>query len=127
MKIVCAEDCGNAPKKRILKDFHIALAKRDFSFIEEQLSDAVVWNVIGDQVYQGKEAVLNELKQNSLADITELHIHNIITHGWIASANGTVYVEQGKRCEFCYVYRFSSAGKNAKLKEVTVYIIQVDV
>lgn len=31
LKVICEENCGNAPKKQLLKDFNIAMAKCDIA------------------------------------------------------------------------------------------------
>jgi hypothetical protein len=37
LKIICAEDCGNAPKKNLFKELNIAIAKNDIGFIIENM------------------------------------------------------------------------------------------
>lgn len=65
---------------------------------------------------------MNEINKNKAI---ELELYNIITHGYIASVNGVV-ITGNKAYNFCHVYRFIGAGKNAKIKEITSYIIADD-
>jgi hypothetical protein len=55
----------------------------------------------------------------------ELNISNIMTHGSTGAANGILIFENNKSYAFCDVYIFSSAAKNAKIKEITSYVIEV--
>jgi hypothetical protein len=123
--IICAEDCENAPKKELLKEFSIALAKNDISFIVENITDNVIWNIVGDKLIQGKDTFADTLKQMRNSTAIELHISNIITHGNTGSANGILTFENKKCFAFCDVYIFSSAAKNGKIKEITSYVIEV--
>jgi hypothetical protein len=125
LKIICAEDCGNAPKKELLKEFNIAFAKNDISFIIENITDHVSWNIAGEPLIQGKDNFAETLKQMKKSKAIELHISNIITHGTTGAANGILIYENKKNYAFCHVYIFSSAAKNAKLKEITSYVIEV--
>ncbi|MGP4081087.1 nuclear transport factor 2 family protein [Pseudalkalibacillus sp. R45] len=124
--VLCPEDCGNSPKKEMLKKFNIAFAENDRAFILENIADDFCWSKIGDRQFKGKEAVEKTLSQMADADITELHIHNIITHGRSASINGELVFENKKRIAFCDVCTFTGAGKNSKMKEMTSYVIDLD-
>ncbi|KKI92926.1 hypothetical protein WQ54_07045 [Bacillus sp. SA1-12] len=126
IKIVCPEDCGNAPKKIVLKDFIIALAKKDVSFIFENLSDDVQWNKIGREKIQGKDQFADYLQHMKDRAVREVQISNIITHGRNGAVNGTILLEDNRRLEFCEVYMFTSAGKNSKIKEITSYVIEIE-
>ncbi|SEB61216.1 DNA-binding protein [Paenibacillus sp. GP183] len=125
LKIISAEDCGNAPKKELLREFNIAFAKNDIGFIIENITDNVLWNIVGDKRIEGKDTFADTLKQMRNSTAIELYISNIITHGNTGSANGILTFENKKSYAFCDVYIFSSAAKNAKIKEITSYVIEV--
>ncbi|WP_261129721.1 nuclear transport factor 2 family protein [Bacillus sp. Marseille-Q3570] len=124
--VLCPEECGNSPKKEFLKKFNIAFAENDRAFILENIADDFHWNKIGDRQLKGKEAVEKTLYQMADANITELHIFNIITHGRSASVNGELVFENKKRVAFCDVCMFNGAGKNSKIREITSYVINMD-
>jgi hypothetical protein len=125
VKIICPDDCGNAPKKAFLKEFNIAFAHNDIDFINENITDDFQWNIIGNHHIQGKEKVVETLKQNQNSKVTELHINNIITHGYAGSVNGTLIVENKKKYAFCNIYNFASSRNNSKIKEMTSYLIEI--
>ncbi|WP_187768019.1 nuclear transport factor 2 family protein [Paenibacillus sp. PL91] len=126
LKVICAEDCGNAPKKKLIKEFNIAFANYDIGFISENISGEICWNLVGEQlVIQGKDVLAATLEQMKNKKIIELQITSIITHGNTGAANGVIKYENAKTFAFCNVYIFSSAAKNAKIKDITSYVIEV--
>lgn len=122
--VECAEDCGNAPKKELLRDLTIAFAKNDTEFCINCMRDDIVWEMIGQNRFEGigeyKEA-LNNWKKHQ---VKHLIIHNIITHGNTASLNGTMLLEDETKIDFCDVYNFAGFGKKAKIKKITSYVIK---
>jgi hypothetical protein len=124
-KIICPDDCGNAPKKHHLNEFTIALAKNDLIFIIDNITDDFHWNIIGKKLIQGKESFAESLKQMQNNKVTELHVSKIITHGYDGSVNGTLILENKKSYAFCNVYKFISSCNNSKIKECTSYVIEL--
>lgn len=124
IQIICDEDCGNSPKKQLLKDFNIAFARNDVGFILENITDNVKWNLIGDKIIQGRGNFSEELEQMNSIGAIELEITNILTHGNTGAAHGILRFEN-QSYAFCDVYIFSSSAKNAKIKEITSYNIEV--
>jgi hypothetical protein len=47
VKLICKEDCGNAPKKLLLKELITYFANGNIPKIVERVADDVVWNRIG--------------------------------------------------------------------------------
>ena len=64
---------------------------------------------------------MEELWDRNLEAVT---IDNIITHGNVASVNGTLTEVQGAIYGFCDVYAFTSFAKTAKIKTITSYLIE---
>lgn len=125
LTVLCPDDCGNAPKKAMLKEFNIAMAKIDLDVITDMISDQVSWRMIGDKIIQGAEAFTETMKQRATNQITELSISNIITHGNACSVNGSYILANGKKYAFCEVYKFTSTRNQAKIKEISSYVIEV--
>ncbi|MGG4345645.1 hypothetical protein [Paenibacillus lautus] len=121
--ITCEEDCGNAPKKELLKKLHIALAGMDAQFMNENFTDGIQMNYVGERIVHGKDQVIESLCQVKYGRTAELHIHHLITHGSTGAAEGILVFDDRKRLAFCNVYRFSSSAKIAKIKEINSYII----
>lgn len=123
LKVVCGEDCGNAPKKAFIKSFNVAFARGDVPAILEQVTPNIVWHIVGDRTLSGSEAFVVALEAMSGNKASELHLDNIITHGNVGSANGAIVFGR-KRYAFCDVYHFGSFAKDAKIKRITSYVIE---
>jgi hypothetical protein len=123
MKIVCAEDCGNAPRKEQLRELIIALAKGAVGSTPELMADDTAWDIVGSQRVIGPEAIQATFADMTAGEPTELRIHNIITHGNTAAANFTLTLNDGTQVEYCDVYVFGGSGKRARIKEVRSYRI----
>lgn len=123
VKVNVEPDCGNAPKKLFLRDFMIAVANSDTSFILDSVTDDATWDVVGKETVKGKSAIENLLKDLLSHSAKEMTIATILSHGNGGSVNGTTWFTDGTSEGFCHVGLFTSHGKNAKLKEITSYII----
>ena len=125
MKVVCPVDCGNAPRKEILRDWNIAWARGEAA-AADLLADNVVYEPVGAPPVEGKAAVMAASASRFGGDAArpeELHIHNIITHGNTAALNASLLMPGG-RVEYCHVYLFNGFAKSAKLKRITEYRIE---
>jgi len=122
IKITVPKDCGNAPKKLILRDFNVAFITKDKTTLLENIADNITWNIIGDEIVEGKGNFINKLDELYKDKITELLIYDIITHGYVASTHGRV-IGTNQSFDFCHVYKFTGASKTAKIKTITSYII----
>lgn len=126
LKVFCKEDCGNAPRKQVLKSFNIAFASGNVEAVLDAVSDDIVWERVGDCTIRGKHAFADALNRYSNQAADELRLLTIITHGNEASANGILKFNGQYTWAFCDVYRFAGFTKTAKIKQITSYAIQVD-
>jgi len=124
LKIKVKADCGNSPKREFLKDFNIAFAKGDAQFIIAQVTDDIVWEMIGEQAIEGKgnfSKAINEMKEKEVAEIT---LEKVITHGKEGAVNGIMKMRDGKQYAFSDFYEFkNTAGTN--IKTMTSYVIEI--
>ncbi|GAA5037760.1 hypothetical protein GCM10011506_36150 [Marivirga lumbricoides] len=121
MKITCRENCDNAPKKLLLKEFNISFGKGDVQNILSYLAANIVWDMVGDKVIKGKDEVEKELEAMKEYTATEINIDHIITHGKIAACNGNYKMGSGSSYGFCDVYEFDNHSKIAKIRRMTSY------
>ena len=124
MQLTVNEDCGNAPRKLVLRDFNVAWAAGDVAAVADWVTDDVWWNRVGDRVVEGKGELERAVAEMTGDAATRLRIDNIITHGATAAVNGAVELDSGSRYEFCDVYRFAGHGKNARIAEIASYAVQ---
>lgn len=121
-KITVGQDCGNAPKRQFIVELLSAFARNDQQCVLDSLTDDVRWEIVGRESFEGKEAVSQMLAARRGA-AEELIVENVLSHGAHCSANGVLIAET--RVAFCAVYAFNSHGKNARIKSVQVYEIQL--
>lgn len=121
VKINDEPDCGNAPRREILKDLVIALAERDTAFVAGIVAEDIVWTLVGDRTVTGSDAVQRWV--DSLPQVDEVTFGSTLTHGRGASVDGLLDLADGSRIAFCHVLRFSGAAKTAKIAGVNSYLV----
>lgn len=123
--ITVEEDCGNTPKKALLRDFNVAFAENEVEFILENVSDDVEWTIVGDREILGRDDFATAVEGMTDPDVAALTIDHVITHGATASVDGTLGLDDGSVYAFCDVYDFSSHAKDAKIQTMTSYVIEI--
>lgn len=123
MKLNITPDCGNSPKRELVKNLTIQFASYQLGQVMNYLDDAIEWILVGDVPIVGKEQFMNELKKMSHNTVQTLTIHSIITHGKEAAVHGEMYMQDQTVFAFADFYEFSSAKGN-KVKAITSYVIQ---
>ena len=113
MKISFPNDCDNAPKRKVIKDFIVAFYKNKSNEIENLLEDRFEFDIIGEIKIKEKET-LKKYSSNFLKT-TELKINEILSHGKFGACNGEVIIDKQK-IDFAYFFEFKSAGKNVFVK-----------
>ncbi|WP_062208987.1 hypothetical protein [Demequina oxidasica] len=121
IRVVNPPDCGNAPRKAIVRDLVMALAGGDSSVLDAYLHGDAIWALVGDQTIRGGDHVKS--RASSAAVAAEIRFESLLTHGPAASASGTVTHASGARTHFSHVVRFASAGKAAPVISMTSYLI----
>lgn len=124
-KITVQTDCGNAPKKAFIRDFEVAFPRKSREVILDSIADDIHWEMIGDQVIDGKAEVIKMIDTMLDGSYKELTIETIITHGDTGSANGMMVFEDGSTFGFSDVFKFSSNGKDAKIKKLQSYLVEI--
>ncbi|HET6846845.1 MAG TPA: nuclear transport factor 2 family protein [Anaerolineales bacterium] len=122
-RIICAEDCGNSPKKLLLKGFNVALARGNQAAVLKRLTDDILWEWVGSAPLRGREAVASMLRRMHQEPRQELVIDHILTHGDAGSVNGTLRLTNGRSYGFCHVFVLSGAG-GKQIRRITSYEIR---
>jgi hypothetical protein len=123
MKVNILPDCGNSPKKELVKNLTILFASYDVQQVMKYFDENIKWTLVGDEPIVGKEqfgAALQEMSHNKAIALT---VHSIITHGKEAAINGEMSMEDGKTFGFSDFYVFNSV-KATKVKSIISYVIQ---
>lgn len=125
LKIICEDDCGNAPKKAQLRDFNIAFARANTEEVLDYLTEDVIWNMVGEKTLKGKQEVAEFLKQMEDSPASELKIDYLITHGTDCAATGQLTFPGGEVVDFCDVYIFAGHAKDTKIKWIKSYAVDL--
>ena len=123
-KIISNATCGNSPKMEFLKDFNIAFATGNVDFLLENVTDEIVWTIIGDKKIEGRDSFAAELKKMKDLKPTELILDQILTHGKEGAANGVIKMHNNKKYAFSDFYIFNGT-KGSKIKTITSYVIEI--
>lgn len=112
-------DCGNAPRKLVLRDFFIAFYSGDLEGVTAWIKEDTEWEFVGDVVLQGKEAITQRIAETP--PHSELHLRRVLTHGWQCAVEGTVTSTDGSQTRFAHVVDFTGGAKTAKIKAIRTY------
>ena len=119
MKISIPTDCDNAPKRRLIRDFILGFYQGNWKVIEGLFEEKFEWTIVG----KSQLTDLHALKKHG-ADgkaITELTVHEILSHGKFGACHGHIHMEQ-QLMHFAFFFEFKSAGKST-ISKITEYSI----
>lgn len=104
-----------------------AFARGDVDFFGPNVTDDVRWEMVGDEVVEGREALLAMMRTNEGGALPELEVESVITHGNRAAVTGTMRLADDsgtvKSYGFCDVYEMSGFS-NPKIRAVKSYVIE---
>jgi hypothetical protein len=117
-----APDCGNAPKRELLRNYAVAVAERNLADMLAFVSDDVEWEVVGKGRTRrdGFESTVDSLLGG---DVAGLALHSVLTHGDEGCVTGVMEMADGRMIRFCDVYKFNGHSKTAKIKTITSFIV----
>ena len=121
VKIHDEPDCGNAPRKEILRDFVGSLAERNSEHVTSLLADDIAWRIVGERTLTDRDTVLKWV--TALPKVDQVVFGSLLTHGRGASADGVFHLADGTQSAFCHVLRFAGAAKTAKIVGINTYAI----
>lgn len=122
MKLNIPQDCGNSPKRELIKDLTIYFASYDLEKVEGFLDENMVWTLVGNQPITGKQKFLSALETMKRNKVLELTIHSVITHGKEAAVHGEMSLENGSILGFSDFYEFTSAS-GKKVKSIVSFVV----
>ncbi|HAR3956756.1 TPA: DNA-binding protein [Staphylococcus aureus] len=114
--------CNHAPKRQQMIDFIVATAALDIELLRSLVTTEFIWSVPGHFDIYGPQILIQELS-NYYNQVASLNIHSNITHGCLGSMHGIEILKTGKEIHFAHFFEFENHKKDAKLSEVTSYIV----
>lgn len=111
-----------------LKKFNNAFIENDLNFIFDSVTNDVHWEMIGEPVINGKEALIEAMNKVKHSREMTLNINSMLITEDAAAVDGSMTMKDSddveKKYTFCDLYKFSSSAEN-KIKEVRAFIIDV--
>lgn len=123
MRVRDMVNCGNSPRMAIVQDLTIAVARGDSAAVLDVLADDVVWEMVGGERFEGREAVAGMVARMGERRVAELEIGDVLSHGKAGTASGVRTLADGSREAFCDVHTFTTAAKTGKVRRVMSYVI----
>lgn len=125
MIITADIDCGYSPRMKQMREVCIAFAQNNSDLATSLLSDNVIWELVGIKVLSGKEAVARQLSETPKDDqIKSLALKRVTCHGKVGAIDGMFETNGNQSFAFCNIYEFASHSKDAKISQISSYIIQ---
>lgn len=115
-------DCGNAPKRTLLRDYTVAFADRNLAAMLAVVAEEVEWEIVG-RWRTGKDGFESAVDRLLAGDVAGLTLHSVLTHGDEGCVTGVMEMTDGRGIRFCDVYKFTGHSKTAKLKTITSFIV----
>lgn len=113
-------------KNVLLKEFNEAFMRNDLDFILENLSDDIVWEIVGDKKMNGKEEVRMAMQEMKTIQTLDMQIFHTIIHGNTAAVDGSMKIKKSsggiESFGFCDVYEFNGF-KKPKISRMTSYVL----
>lgn len=108
-----------------LQHFNEAFAKGDIDYIAEQVTDDIVWEMVGDFNLNGKQAFESSLQEMKGTETLDMQILNTIIDGKYAAVNGTMKIREAtgniRSFGFCDLYEFNT--REDKIRKMTSYVL----
>lgn len=115
------KDCGNAPRKMVIRDVLVAIAECDQEALTEFLREDIRWEIVGSERLTGLDQIRDWVLRQRL--VAELHISTVITHGTDCGADGWIIYPNGSTTRFSHIVVFAGHSKTAKIKALRSYLI----
>ncbi|WP_452223561.1 hypothetical protein [Lacinutrix chionoecetis] len=113
--------------KHSKQEIAVLFSKGEFNKVMDNLSENIIWNIVGDQVLEGKKTVLENCQQTAAyfsSVETEFKTNDLMVSNNKIIITGTAeFKRNGKRLNFisaCDVYEFD---ENDMIKAIASYCI----
>ncbi len=116
--------CDNAPKRRVIRDFVVGLFVGKQSNLEETLNPAVETEINGDQTINGIDELITYFDKKDI-QLSSLNLLSILSHGKYGAADGVVIAKSGQKIHFASFCTFENTKKEALIKAIRFYMIEV--
>jgi ketosteroid isomerase-like protein len=124
-EIVIGEIGAGSPRQAWLRDFNLAFIAGDVEKTLEFVAEDIVWELVGEGRIEGREGMRAWLRSMAGKRARRVELKHFITHGRVASVNGSYEMESGSKFEFCDVYEFADTKNDSPIRHYTSYVVRV--
>lgn len=117
-------DCGNAPKRKQLKEVAASAFLNRIEEVSDYLAENFSYTVVGKGKSGDKALFLEKVSLLAERQPTEVILPSVITHGRTAALECRANFKKGSPAAYAVFIEFTSAGKQAKIKKAAIYIVQ---
>jgi ketosteroid isomerase-like protein len=111
--------------KEILEKANAAITDGDYEKFLSYCTDDTLWNFVGDEILQGKEAV-RQYMAKAYTEPPIFEVDHLVSEGDFVTAIGEINLkdEDGKttRYSYCDVWKF----RDGKMAELKAFVIKMD-
>lgn len=115
--------------KKFLTKLNRAFANSNSSYILEHVTDDIRWNIIGDQVIEGKDAFEKVIREMETEEAFTVEIDHIIIQENTAVVNGSITPASETGVDrvyaFCDIYHLNSTDKPL-ITEIISYVHELN-
>lgn len=122
MKVQISESCGNSSRSLLAADLAVGLRNDDFEKVGQWLADDFVWVTPDGKNSISKDGLRARLDKANVS-IDRLEIATAFSHGKYAAVSLVSHMTDGETLYVHDLYEFTGAGKTAKLKQLTSYVV----
>src|SRR5690606_35523659 len=108
MKFSFPQDCGNSPKRELIKNICLAVVNNDMAKFYSHLADDIIWEFVENVRLSGKQEVKDFYEKNRTGQVEGMVLDYILTHGKQGSARGNIILS-ARSIHFADFYEFASA------------------
>jgi hypothetical protein len=124
-EIVIGETGVNSPRQGWLRDFNLAFIAGEIDKTLEFVAEDIVWELVGEGRIEGREGMRAWLRSMAGKKAKRVELKHFITHGRVASVNGSYEMESGSKFEFCDVYEFADETDGSPIRRYTSCVVRV--
>lgn len=125
MKVEISESCGNSPRSLLAADLAVGLRSDDFEKVEQWLADDFIWATPDGKNSISKDGLKAMMAERDKADVSidRLEIATAFSHGKYVAVSLASHMTDSTTFYVHDLYEFTGAGKTAKLKKLTSYVV----
>lgn len=121
--VVGSLSCDNAPKRRYIRDFFIALTMRSQKYMNENATENLQTQVVNVATLNSSQGLIDFVNTKDWR-ISSLNLETILSHGKDGAASASLILTNGQRINMAGIFNFASHKKDALITGCQLYIME---